>query len=450
MLTVIGGGLAGTEAAWQAARRGVPVRLLEMRPHRGTPAHRSGLLAELVCSNSLKSTGLDKAHGLLKAELHRLGSLVLRCARGARVPAGTALAVDRARFAAAVTEALEGDPLVTIVRQEAVCLPEGGPAIVAAGPLASSSLAAEIARFAGRENLFFYDAIAPVVEAGSIDGTTVFRASRRQEEGEGDYLNCPMTREEYERFIDELLAAEKAPLHGTDRALFFEGCLPIEEMARRGRETLRFGPMRPVGLRSPMTGRRPHAVVQLRQDNLAAEHYSLVGFQTRLLQREQKRVFRMVPGLGAAEFARFGQVHRNSYVNAPALLRPDLSTRRRGDLFFAGQLAGVEGYTESAATGLLAGINAARLLRGMPPVAPPRETMIGALCHYLAESDPRGFQPVNATFGLLPPLPGEPRNKRERRLARARRALVSLGAWIRSCGEDRGAGPADSPEGAGD
>ena len=416
-----------------------------MRPHRSTAAHRTHLLAELVCSNSLKSTGLDKAHGLLKEEMNRLGSLVLRCAGEARVPAGTALAVDRTLFASAVTEALEREPLVTIVRREVEHLPGEGPLIVAAGPLASGPLAADIARFAGTDNLFFYDAIAPVVEAASIDRTVVFSASRHREGEEGDYLNCPLSRDEYERFVDALLGADKIPLHGADRALFFEGCLPIEEMARRGRETLRFGPMRPVGLRDPATGRRPHAVVQLRQDNLAAEHYSLVGFQTRLRQGEQNRVFRMVPGLEAAEFARYGQVHRNSYVNAPSLLRPDLRARGKDGLFFAGQIAGVEGYTESAATGLLAGINAARLLRGTAPVTPPRETMIGALCHFLAESDPRCFQPVSAAFGLLPSFPGEPRKKRDRRLARAQRALESLESWLCSVGEGR---RPDTPGGA--
>jgi methylenetetrahydrofolate--tRNA-(uracil-5-)-methyltransferase len=430
-VTVVGGGLAGSEAAWQLARRGVPVRLLEMRPVHATPVHRTGHLAELVCSNSLKSLSLSTAHGLLKEEMRRLGSLVLRCATEHRVPAGQALAVDRDAFALAVTRALEAEPNVTIVREEAVEIPAPpGIAILAVGPLVSETLARAIARFTGQDYLYFFDAISPVVEADSIDRSVVFAASR-YDKGEGDdYLNCPMTHAEYERFIDELLAGEKAPLHEHDRTPFFEGCLPIEEMARRGRDTLRFGPMKPVGLTDPRTGRRAHAVVQLRQDNLAAEHYSMVGFQTQLRWPEQTRVFRMIPGLAQAEFVRLGQIHRNCYINAPQILSPDLQARSRLGLFFAGQISGVEGYTESAATGLLAGLNAARLAAGREPLTLPRDTMLGALCHYISHAESRAYQPTNAAFGLLPEPAAGARGRKDRRLARSSRALAALDGWI--------------------
>ncbi len=429
-VTIVGGGLAGSEAAWQAAQRGVPVRLYEMRPVRPTPVHRTDRLAELVCSNSLKSTELTTPHGLLKAEMARLGSLVLRCALDSRVPAGAALAVDRERFAHQVTEAITAHPRITLIREEVTEIPDEDPVILAVGPLVSDRLARSIARFTGQEYLYFFDAIAPVVEADTIDRSIVFPASRYGKGGGEDYLNCPMTREEYERFVDALLSAEKAPLHEVDRTPFFEGCLPIEEMARRGRDTLRFGPMKPVGLKDPRTGRRPWAVVQLRQDNLAAEHYSMVGFQTQLRWSEQKRVFRSIPGLAQAEFVRLGQIHRNCYINAPRILHPSLQTREREGLFFAGQISGVEGYTESAATGLLCGINAARLVRGLPPLVPPRETMLGALCHYIAHADPRDYQPTNAAFGLLPEPPEAPRGRKARRLARAERALAALESWL--------------------
>jgi methylenetetrahydrofolate--tRNA-(uracil-5-)-methyltransferase len=434
-VVVVGGGLAGSESAWQIARRGVPVRLYEMRPARRTAVHQTPYLSELVCSNSLKSVELSTAHGLLKEEMRRLGSLILRCADGSRIPAGAALAVDRDVFAAQVTRAIENEPLIQIVREEVTEVPASGVAVLAVGPLVSESMASAIAAFTGHDYLYFFDAIAPVVEADSIDREIVFPASRYGKGQGEDYLNCPMSRETYDAFIDALVSGEKAPLHEVDKTPYFEGCLPIEEMARRGPDTLRFGPMKPVGLTDPGTGRRPHAVVQLRQDNLAAEHYSLVGFQTQLRWPEQKRIFRMIPGLESAEFVRLGQVHRNCYINAPALLDPTLQTRQRPELLFAGQVSGVEGYTESAATGLLAGINAARISRGLVPLTVPVDTMLGALCHYIANAPPDGYQPTNAAFGLLPP-PEDRRGKRkQRREARSRRALRSLDAWLDSSEE---------------
>jgi len=434
-VTVVGGGLAGSEAAWQIARRKVPVRLYEMRPVRTTAVHRTGDLAELVCSNSLKSLSLTTAHGLLKEEMKRLGSVVLDCAFRNRVPAGQALAVDRNRFASSVTGALSDEPGVTLVREEVPEVPQGGVVVLAVGPLVSEKLAASIVELTGQEYLHFFDAIAPVIEADSIDRGIVFAASRYGK-GEGDdYLNCPMSREEYEAFIDALLLGEKAPLHEVDKTPFFEGCLPIEEMARRGRDTLAFGPMKPVGLTDPRTGRRPHAVVQLRQDNLAAEHFSMVGFQTQLRWPAQKEIFRMIPGLAGAEFVRLGQIHRNCYINAPSVISADLQARERPGLFYAGQISGVEGYTESAAAGLLCGINAARLATGRPLVTLPRETMLGALCHYISHADRENYQPTNASFGLLPEAPPGIRKKRDRRLARSNRALETLDEWIALHGE---------------
>ena len=431
-VTVVGGGLAGSEAAWQIARRGITVRLREMRPVHPTPVHRTDRLAELVCSNSLKSVELTTPHGLLKEEMTRLGSLVLEHARAARVPAGGALAVDRDRFADGVTRAIESEPLIDVAREEVVEIPDTDPVVLAVGPLVSEALAPAIARFTGRDYLYFFDAISPVIEADSIDRAIVFPASRYGKGGGEDYLNCPMNREEYERFIDEILAGELAPVHDIDNTPFFEGCLPIEEMARRGLDTLRFGPLKPVGLVDPRTGKRPWAVVQLRQDNLAAEHFSMVGFQTRLRWPEQKRILRSIPGLADARFVRLGQIHRNCYINAPTVLQPTLGARRRPGLFFAGQISGVEGYTESAATGLLAGINASRLVRGLQPLVLPVETMLGALCRYIAHADPEGYQPTNASFGLLPPPPPGVRKRRDRRLARSKRALDALDAWITS------------------
>lgn len=429
-VTVVGGGLAGSEAAWQLARRGISVSLYEMRPIQPTAVHRSGNLAELVCSNSLKSMEKGTPHGLLKEEMRRMGSLILDCASRHRVPAGGALAVDREGFSGAVTAAIEAEEKIELIREEVPEIPAEGIVILAVGPLVSDSLARSIATFTGRDYLFFFDAIAPVIHAESIDREIVFAASRYGK-GEGDdYLNCPMSEDEYTTFIEELLGAEKAPMHDIDNTPYFEGCLPIEEMAARGIDTPRFGPMKPVGLTDPRIGGRAHAVVQLRQDNLAAEHYSMVGFQTQLRWPEQKRVFRLIPGLQSAEFVRLGQVHRNCYIHAPSVLDPDMQTRKRPGLLFAGQISGVEGYTESAATGLLAGINAARLAVGEPTLTLPRDTMLGALCHYIAHADTDNYQPTNATFGLLPPAPPGARKRRDRRLARANRALKSLDQFI--------------------
>lgn len=434
-VVVVGAGLAGSEAAWQIAQRGVRVRLHEMRPVRTTEVHRTGDFAELVCSNSLKSLELATPHGLLKEELTALGSKIIACAFRHRVPAGGALAVDREAFAGAVTEALAGHPLIEIVREEVVAIPEGGVVVLAVGPLVSERLREAIARFTGEEYLHFFDAIAPVVEADSIDRDVVFAGSRYGKGGGADYLNCPMTQADYEAFVAALLSGEKAPLHAFDTTPFFEGCLPIEEMARRGLDTLRFGPLKPVGLLDPRSGARPYAVVQLRQDNLAAEHYSMVGFQTQLRWPEQKRIFATIPGLARAEFVRLGQVHRNCYINAPRVLAPTLQTRARPTLFFAGQISGVEGYTESAATGLLAGMNAVRVATGRAAVTLPEDTMLGALTRYIASADPASYQPTNAAFGLLPEPPTRSRRKEDRRKARSARALASLSAWMEAVGE---------------
>jgi methylenetetrahydrofolate--tRNA-(uracil-5-)-methyltransferase len=443
MVHVIGGGLAGSEAAWQAASRGVPVVLHEMRPVRATAVHRTDRLAELVCSNSFRGDKLDNAVGLLKEEMRRLGSLVMRAADAVRVPAGAALAVDREAFAERVTDAVSRHPLIRVERGEVAHLPssdERTPVIVATGPLTSPSLSEEIAAFVGREHLAFFDAISPIVLAESIDHSRVFRASRwdrsiRGESGAasdpaGDYLNCPFTREEYERFHAAITTAEKAEVHDFDRTTFFEGCLPIEVMAHRGLDTLRFGPMKPAGLTDPRTGRWPYAVVQLRQDNLAGDHYSLVGFQTQLKWGEQARVLRLIPGLEHAEFVRFGMIHRNTYVNGPTVLTDTWQTRTRPSLFIAGQVSGVEGYVESAASGLLAGINAARLVESRAPLAAPRTTAIGSLAYYVSHADPRHYQPSNITFGIMPALDDPPRARQERQLATSRRALDDLARWM--------------------
>jgi len=429
IIHVVGGGLAGSEAAWQIARAGLPVVLHEMRPQRATDAHQTDGLAELVCSNSLKSLGLSTPHGLLKEEMRQMDSLIRKCAMDHRVPAGQALAVDRDEFAAAVTRAVEAEPAVTVIREEVEDIPSDGIVILAVGPLVSESLAASIATFTGEDYLYFFDAIAPVIQAESIDREIVFAASRYGKGDGDDYLNCPMNQLEYETFIKELLAGEQAPLHEFDKTPYFEGCMPLEVMAARGLDTPRFGPMKPVGLRDPRNGERPWAVVQLRQDNLAAEHYSMVGFQTRLRWPEQKRIFRMIPGLENAKFVRLGQIHRNCYINAPTVLDADLQARSRPGLFFAGQVSGVEGYTESAATGLLAGANAARLAEGQPTQTLPIETMLGALCHYISSADPENYQPTNATFGLLPQPEGV-RKKKDRKAARARIALEALDRWL--------------------
>jgi methylenetetrahydrofolate--tRNA-(uracil-5-)-methyltransferase len=428
-VVVIGGGLAGAEAAFQLGCRGVAVDLYEMRPTRSTAVHKTDRLAELVCSNSLRSDRLDNAHGLLKEEMRRAGSLVMEAARDARVPAGSALAVDRERFARRIEDALAGLPAVRIVRREVPAIPLDGIVIVASGPLTSPSLSESIRAFTGHDHLYFYDAVSPVVEADTIDMSRAFRASRYGKGGE-DYINCPLDPEQYRRFHQALLAAGPVELHDVDRALFFEGCLPIEVMARRGYDTLRFGPMKPVGLLDPHTGRQPFAVVQLRQDDLAASHYNLVGFQNQLRWGEQKKVLRLIPGLEQAEFARYGMIHRNTYINAPAVLKPTFQTRRRAGLFFAGQLAGVEGYTESAASGLLSGMNAAALARGREPATPPQVTALGALAWYISASTPKDYQPTNIAFGLLPPLDRPVRGKAERRSALVARALGEMDRFL--------------------
>ena len=425
---IVGGGLAGSEAAWQLARRGLRVELHEMRPTRPTPVHQTSNLAELVCSNSLRGNALDQAAGLLKEEMRRLDSLIIRVADEVRVPAGSALAVDRALFAERVTAAVNALPGVTIHRDEVLRIPDDPVSIVATGPLTSEALAQDVAAFVGQAHLYFYDAVSPVVEAESIDFSKTFRASRYGKGGD-DYVNCPLTEAEYHAFQAALIAAESATLHDFEHELFFEGCLPLEVMARRGSETLRFGPLKPVGLNDPRTGARPFAVVQLRQDNLAASHFSIVGFQTQLKWGEQKRVFQMIPGLEGAEFVRHGMIHRNTYVNAPATLEPTFETRRRPGLFFAGQMSGVEGYVESAASGLMAGIGAAFRSQGGEPLIFPEDTALGALGRYIARSDTRHYQPTNIAFGLLPDLPTRVRDKARKRLALAQRALESLGRF---------------------
>jgi methylenetetrahydrofolate--tRNA-(uracil-5-)-methyltransferase len=471
MITVVGGGLAGSEAAWQAASRGVPVTLYEMRPVRPTAVHKSDRLAELVCSNSFRGDKLDNAVGLLKEEMRRLDSLIMRAAELARVPAGAALAVDRERFSNAVTTALEEHPLITIVRDEIRSIPEASaarPVIVATGPLTSDALSGEIARLVGRDHLYFYDAISPIVLAETIDRTKVFRQSRWGrslraaadsatllgsrptepacgiDDRQGDYLNCPLTREEYEVFYDALTHAESATVHDFDKERFFEGCLPIEVMAHRGVDTLRFGPMKPVGLIDPGTGREPYAAVQLRQDNLAGEHYSLVGFQTQIKWGDQARVLRLIPGLEQAEFVRFGMVHRNTYVNGPTVLEETWQVRNRPELFFAGQMSGVEGYVESAASGLLAGLNAAAMAVGQPFGPAPRTTAIGALAYYVSHADPAHYEPSNITFGIMQPLTTPPKSRQARKLAIADRALADLETWRRDRGHPGVAPPADA------
>jgi len=472
MIHIVGGGLAGSEAAWQAAELGVDVVLHEMRPVRGTAVHQTDGLAELVCSNSFRGDKLDNAVGLLKEEMRRLGSIVMRSADRARVPAGAALAVDRHVFSRAVTEAIGSHPRITIERKEVprVPRPEDGwsPVIIATGPLTSDALSADIQSLVGDEHLSFYDAISPIVLAESIDMSKVFRASRwdrnvwRPDAGAeapalqvadgsagpgdrsagpgdrsagtsvpaGDYLNCPFTPEEYGAFYDALVASESATVHDFDTATFFEGCLPIEVMAHRGRDTLRFGPMKPVGLTDPKTGRYPYAVVQLRQDTLAGDHFSLVGFQTQIKWGDQARVLRMIPGLEQAEFVRFGMVHRNTYICGPKVLRPTWQTRFRDDLFFAGQVSGVEGYVESAASGLLAGRNAAALVRGQAPSELPRTTAMGALAYYVSHADPAHYQPSNITHGIMAPLENAPRDKARKKALIAERSLADLDTWM--------------------
>ncbi len=437
-VVVVGAGLAGSEAAWQLASRGVDVELYDMKPERLSPAHRSQDFAELVCSNSLRANTLGNAVGLLKEEMRRLGSLVLRVADETAVPAGRALAVDRERFARGITAAIEAHPRIEIRRELVRGIPDAPLVILATGPLTDPALAGELGKLLGEEYLYFYDAISPTLYADSIDETVVFRASRYDEEGEGDYLNVPLTRAEYEGFVDEILRAETVPLHDFEAALYFEGCLPIEEMARRGRETLAYGPLKPVGLLDPRTGKRPHAVVQLRQEDREGTLYNLVGCQTKLRVGEQKRIFRALPGLGGAVFARFGSIHRNTYVNAPVQLDAELQLKARPGVFLAGQIAGVEGYVESAALGYLVGLGVAHRALGLPVVAPPPETAHGALLRHLQNANARHFQPMNVNYGLFPPLSVEEatyqtasgrrkkRPKREKNEKLAKRALQAL------------------------
>ena len=446
-LVVVGGGLAGSEAAWQAAQRGLRVDLYEMRPGVETGAHTGADLGELVCSNSLGSDLPDRAPGLLKAELRRLGSMLLGCAERTAVPAGGALAVGRSAFSQLITRKIESHPNIRVIREEMRKIP-ALPTIIASGPLTSAALSDAITRLTGEERLYFYDAIAPIVAFESIDLDRAFLGSRygRGEQADGDYVNCPMNREEYECFVASLIAAERIDLKEFERGLedgvdagahkFFEGCLPVEILARRGLKSLAFGPLRPVGLEDPHTGRRPYAVVQLRQDNLAGSLYNMVGFQTNLKFSEQRRVFRMIPGLESAEFVRYGQMHRNTFVYSPALLRPTLQLKSREDLFFAGQITGVEGYVGNIGTGLLAGWNAARLFHGLPALALPVSTMLGALCHYITHATSEDFQPMKANFGILPGLEdGLRRDKRARAKAYSERALVDLEVFLAEVGD---------------
>lgn len=434
-VTVVGGGLAGCEAAWQAAQMGVPVLLYEMRPKFMTPAHKTDRLAELVCSNSLRSDLIDKPAGLLKEEMRRLGSLIIRCADEAALPGGGTLTVDRLKFAELVTQAIENHPLITLVRDVVTEIPEGGPVIIATGPLTHEALAEEIRNLIGSDFLYFYDAVSPIVDAESIDYEKCFWGSRYRDEPA--YLNCPMTEEEYRRFWEALVNAERHEPHEFEKAIFFEGCLPIEEIARRGFLTLAYGPLRPTGLIDPRTSKRPFAVVQLRPENAEMTMFNLVGFQTSLKWSEQKRVFRLIPGLENAEFLRYGYIHRNTYINSPTVLKPTYQFKGRDDLFFAGQLTGVEGYIESAASGLVAGINASRLLLNEPLLVFPRETAIGALAHYIATADPKHFAPMNINFGLLPPLDRKIRPKELRHRLMVARSLEKLDEFIAQNGLQR-------------
>ena len=430
IVTIVGGGLAGCEAAWALAERGVDVELYEMRPTRTTAAHQTGFLAEIVCSNTFKSLELVNAHGVLKAELQVLGSLLMDVAHEARIPGGAALTVDRTVFAKRVTQRVLDHPRITVVREEVTDLPS--PGIIATGPLTSDSLADTITSRLGLDSLAFYDAIAPIVSDDSVDHTLLYRLSRYGKGDGDDFLNAPLTGDAYETFVDALTVADQHVGHDFDEVPYFEACLPIEEMAKRGRETLRFGPMKPIGLPDPATGKVPHAVVQLRREDRQGHMWNLVGFQTRLRIPEQKRVFTMIPGLREAEFLRFGSIHRNTYLNTPAALTAHLSARDDRHLLFAGQLVGVEGYTESLATGLLAGINMARLMAGDTPVIPPVETMLGALMQYVHEADPKRFQPMNANFGLLPPLDERAANKRERKRLLGERAVAAMSDFAKA------------------
>jgi methylenetetrahydrofolate--tRNA-(uracil-5-)-methyltransferase len=426
LVRILGGGLAGSEAAWQLAQRGVGVELYEMRPRKTTEAHATGALAELVCSNSFRSQSLTAGAGLLKEEMRRLGSLVIRVGEANRVPAGSALAVDRECFSRTLTTEIQSLPEVRIIREEVQKIPPG-VVILATGPLTSPALSDHLSTLLGFRHLYFYDAISPIVTAESINMEVAFRASR-YEEGRGDYLNIPLTRVEYECLVDAILAAEVVPTRSFERCLVFEGCQPIEEMAKRGRETLAYGPMKPTGLIDPHSGKRPYAAVQLRQENHEGTLYNMVGFQTKMTYPEQRRVFSLLPGFEKVEFARLGSLHRNTFINSPHHLLPTLQWRQRPDLFFAGQITGVEGYIESAASGLLAGINAARVIEGLDPIFPPATTALGSLSAYISDSSRKGFQPMNANYGLLPPLPTPARGKVKRELM-AERALKDLELW---------------------
>jgi methylenetetrahydrofolate--tRNA-(uracil-5-)-methyltransferase len=427
MITVVGGGLAGSEAAWQIASQGINVRLFEMRGVRSTPAHTSDRLAEIVCSNSLNSAPPYPASWLLKAELRRMASLLMRIADSVRVPAGSALAVDREQFAEKTTEAIANHPHIELVREEVRAIPDNGIVIIASGPLTSPALSESMGAFCGSEHLYFYDAISPIVNAETLDTSKVYRASRYGKAAD-DYINCPMDREQYDVFCDALLSAEKVPFHEFEEARYFESCLPIEELARRGRETLRYGPMRPVGLTDPHTGRVPHAVVQLRQEDLMQSSYNLVGFQNHLKFDDQRRIFRLIPGLEGAEFLRLGQIHRNTYINAPQILLPTMAARKDPRVFFAGQLAGTEGYIENIASGLVAGLNAAQTFRGEEPIVFPNESAIGSLCRYVSTPQ-KDFAPMNINFGLLPSME-VPRKtaKADKQRLYCERALAALDA----------------------
>jgi methylenetetrahydrofolate--tRNA-(uracil-5-)-methyltransferase len=434
-IQVIGAGLAGSEAAWQCARRGVPVDLFEMRPVHPTPAHQTADFAELVCSNSLKSDSENTAPWLLKEEMRRAGSLLLEIARATAVPAGHALAVDRTEFSRKVTEAVSAEPLIEIHREEFTRVAPGQITVIATGPLTSDALSQEISRLcagsSGDTHLFFYDSISPIVEADSIDMRKVYLAAR-YDKGSADYINCPMSKEEYDVFYDALLAANSVEEKDWEKLNYFESCLPIEEIARRGRDTLRFGPMKPVGLKDPRTGRIPYAAVQLRQENLRADSYNLVGFQNHLKFGEQARVLRLIPGLEQARFLRYGQIHRNTYINSPTLLTPTLQMKNHSDVFFAGQICGVEGYVESIATGLLAGLNAAALAAGNDPTPPPRATAFGSLIHYVTQAEAKNFQPANITFDLLPALETRVRDRKERHRLQCEAALNEFQPWWES------------------
>ena len=447
-IKIIGAGLAGTEAAWQLARRRLEVDLYEMRPMRSTPAHQTGQMAELVCSNSLKSDTENTAPWLLKEEMRRAGSLLLDIAREAAVPAGHALAVDRELFAAKVTSAISGEPHIRVHREEVTWVGEhDGITIIATGPLTSDALSLEIVRLSGNgvpstpgvgvlgqsEHLYFYDSISPIVEADSIDMARVYLAAR-YDKGTADYINCPFTREEYDRFYDALVRAESVEARDWEKLNYFEACLPIEELARRGRDTLRFGPMKPVGLRDSRTGKQPHAVVQLRRENLRADSYNIVGFQNHLKYGEQQRVFRMIPGLETARFLRYGQIHRNAYINAPSLLTTTLQMKAHPSVLFAGQICGVEGYTESIASGLMAGVHAAALAAGGKLVPPPRASAFGSLAHYITHADPKHFQPANITFDLLPPLDERVRDRAQRHRLQCERGLREFDSWLAEIG----------------